>query len=96
MAKSRPNREPEAAELFENTAPKVRMRVKEKGQSVRVRSGPGIDHSQVSGEYLGDGEYDIVEVSEGTGSRSGWGKLADNRGWVALDFVQRVRRNQSK
>lgn len=96
MAKLRPNREPDAEGVFENTAPKVRMRVKENGQPVRVRSGPGTDYPQVSGEYLGDGEYDIVEVLEGVGSRSGWGKLADNRGWVALDFVHRVRRSQSK
>lgn len=77
-------------------APRVKMRVKEREGHVRVRSGPGIDHSQVSGEYLGEGIHEITEISEGTGSKSGWGKLSDGRGWVALDFVERVRRTPSK
>lgn len=80
----------------EKAPPRIRMRVKESDLPVRVRSGPGTDCAWVSGEYLGEGAHDIIEVSEGIGSKSGWGKLADGRGWIALDFVYRVKKNQSK
>lgn len=93
MAKGRTNY---AKPVEEKPGPKVRMRVKESDLPVRVRTGPGTDYPWVSGVYLGEGVHDIVELSEGTGSKSGWGKLADGRGWIALDFVYRVRKNQSK
>lgn len=82
--------------IEENQTPRVRMRVKEADLPVRVRTGPGTDYPWVAGEYLGIGVHEIVELFEGTGSKSGWGKLGDGRGWVALDFTCRVRRNPSK
>lgn len=72
------------------------IRVREKDLKVRVRSGPGINHPQVSGSYLGEGVHEISKISEGTGSKTGWGLLSDGRGWVALDYVERVRGNRSK
>lgn len=94
MARSRSDRS--RADTSNGDADKVRMRVKEADLPVRVRTGPGTDFQWISGEYLGEGVHDVAEVSEGSGSKSGWGKLADGRGWVALDFVYRVRKNQSK
>ena len=74
----------------EKASPRVRMRVKEANLLIRIRTAPGIDQPWVPGEYLGSGVHEIVEVSEGAGSKSGWGKLSDGRGWIALDFVYRV------
>lgn len=96
MAKPRINRNERVDEVVEKAPPRVRMRVKEADLPVRVRTGPGIDCPWVSGEYLGEGVHEIVELSEGAGSKSGWGKLADGRGWVALDFTKRIRGNSSK
>lgn len=96
MAKPRTNHNERVDEALEKAPPRVRMRVKEADLPVRVRTGPGTDYQWVSGEYLGEGVHEIVELSEGAGSKSGWGKLSDGRGWVALDFTYRVRRNPSK
>lgn len=58
-----------------------------KGTPIRIRSGPGINFMH-KGEYLKDGVYEIDEMREGKGSKSGWGHLANGVGWVALDFVE--------
>lgn len=68
--------------------PIVLMKVREKDSPVRVRSGPGTNFPQIAGKYLGKGIHDIVKVSSGKGSVSGWGKLSKGDGWVALEYVQ--------
>lgn len=71
-------------------ASEVVMKVKEGDRPVRIRSGPGIGYSHVGGKCLGKGVFEIVEISNGPGSDSGWGRLMNGDGWVALDFVEMV------
>lgn len=83
------NRAPkERSEKME--ASEVLMKVKEGDRPVRIRSGPGVSYSHVGGKCLGKGVFEIVEISNGPGSESGWGRLANGDGWVALDFVEKV------
>lgn len=76
--------------LKKEISEKIPFSVKEKGQSVRIRSGPGVSYAHVDGKYLGSGVFEIDEISDGPGSESGWGKLSNGSGWVGLDFVDRV------
>lgn len=64
------------------------IQVQEKDAPVRIRSGPGTNYSHDGGQYLGKGSHSVDKVSDGMGSKSGWGHLADGRGWIALDFVE--------
>lgn len=57
--------------------------------NLRIRTGPGTDRG-ITGNYTGRGTFTIVETSDGMGSNEGWGKLADGRGWISLDYCQRV------
>lgn len=68
----------------------VLMKVQEMDNPVRVRSGAGTNFPQIAGRYLGKGVHDIVGISSGEGSDSGWGKLSEIDGWVALDYVKIV------
>lgn len=54
-----------------------------------VRKGPGTNYRK-TGLYTGIGTFTIVEVKEGKGSESGWGKLKSDAGWIALDATKRV------
>lgn len=56
----------------------VLMVVKEAANPVRVRSGAGINFPQILGRYLGPGEHEVVDISAGDGSKTGW---------IALDYV---------
>lgn len=64
------------------------IRVREKGQSVRIRAGAGTNFAHVNGKYLGKGIFEVDEIAKGPGSKSGWGHLANGEGWVGLDFVE--------
>lgn len=64
------------------------MRIQENGTPVRIRSEASIYAEHVHGEYLGPGVHEIDKVSKGPGSKAGWGRLADGKGWVALEFVE--------
>lgn len=68
--------------------PKSSFFVREGAVPVRIRSGAGVGFSHVDGKYLGKGDFEIDVVSEGPGSKSGWGHLANGDGWVALDYVE--------
>lgn len=54
--------------------------------NLRIRSTPMIGNN-VTGRYTGKGIFEITEIQNGSGSKNGWGKLADGSGWVSLDYV---------
>ena len=56
---------------------------------LNIRTGPGTDYS-LTGKYTGKGAFTIVEVSDGTGSNSGWGKLKSGAGWISLDYATKL------
>lgn len=56
---------------------------------LNIRKGPGKNYDK-TGEYTGRGVFTIVEVSDGEGSNSGWGRLKSGAGWISLDFTKRV------
>ena len=56
---------------------------------LNIRTGPGTDYS-LTGKYTGKGAFTIVEVSNGTGSNSGWGKLKSGAGWISLDYATKL------
>ena len=58
-------------------------------QRLNIRKGPGIDYS-TTGSYTGIGTFTIVEVKEGKGSNTGWGKLKSGGGWISLDHTTRI------
>lgn len=55
---------------------------------LRIRKGAGTDTDIVS--VIKPGVYTILEVKQGQGSRSGWGRLKNGSGWIALDYAQRI------
>ena len=56
---------------------------------LNIRTGPGTNYS-LTGKYTGKGVFTIVEVSNGTGSNSGWGKLKSGAGWISLDYTTKL------
>ena len=56
---------------------------------LNIRRGPGTDYSR-TGQYTGKGVFTIVEVRNGQGSSSGWGRLKSGAGWISLDYTSRV------
>lgn len=54
---------------------------------LRIRSGPGSEN-QPTGKYTGKGVFTITEIQNGSGSKSGWGKLKNEEGWISLDYVE--------
>lgn len=54
-----------------------------------IRKGPGKNYDK-TGLYTGIGTFTIVDVKNGEGSNSGWGKLKSNAGWISLDFAKRI------
>lgn len=76
-----------AEPVLEITRPIMRVRVAY--DNLRIRSGPGTNCA-TTGAYTGKGDFDITEIQNGTGSKAGWGKLADGSGWISLDFAERL------
>ena len=56
---------------------------------LNIRKGPGTNYAR-TGKFTGVGYFTIVEVKNGTGSKSGWGKLKSGAGWISLDYVKKV------
>lgn len=56
---------------------------------LNIRTGPGTNYVQ-TGRYTGQGIFTIVEVREGSGSISGWGRLKSGAGWICLDYATPV------
>lgn len=57
--------------------------------NLNVRTGPGTNYP-VTGFYTNIGVFTIVEVKEGKGSASGWGRLKSGVGWIALDYCKKL------
>lgn len=67
----------------------VPFRVRVGIPNLNIRTGPGMNHPCV-GVFTGEGIFTIVEVKEGEGSNSSWGKLKSGAGWISLDFATRI------
>lgn len=79
----------EAPEPAKPAAPELPFKVKIDVNNLRIRTGPGTNYA-VTGRYTGIGVFTIVEVQNGSGSNSGWGKLYRGDGWVSLDFAKKL------
>ena len=55
-----------------------------------IRTGPGTNYDRAGG-YTGKGVFTIVDEAAGQGSASGWGKLKSGRGWISLDYCEKLR-----
>lgn len=56
---------------------------------LNIRKGPGTNYEK-TGKYTGIGTFTVVEVQNGKGSNSGWGRLKSGAGWISLDYVKRL------
>lgn len=56
---------------------------------LNIRTGPGTNYD-TTGNHTGKGVFTIVDVSNGNGSSSGWGKLKSGAGWISLDYTTKV------
>lgn len=56
---------------------------------LNIRKGPGMNYDK-TGVYTGKGVFTIIEVRDGDGSKSGWGRLKSGAGWISLDYTKRV------
>lgn len=56
---------------------------------LNIRKGPGMNYDK-TGAYTGKGVFTIIEVKEGQGSNTGWGRLKSGAGWICLDYTNRV------
>lgn len=65
------------------------FKVKVSISNLNIRTGAGIEYAK-TGHFTGVGVFTIVEVKEGKGSESGWGRLKSGAGWISLDFAKRV------
>lgn len=57
--------------------------------NLNIRTGPGIGYA-TTGDVTGIGTFTIVEIKEGRGSSSGWGRLKSGAGWISMDYTKRV------
>lgn len=69
-------------------AVKSYARVREKDKPVRIRAGCDINSTHVDGKYLGKEWREVDHICKGNGSKLGWAHLADDSGWVSLDYVE--------
>ena len=56
---------------------------------LNIRKGAGTNTAK-TGICTGVGVFTIMEVREGKGSDTGWGRLKSGAGWISLDFTSRV------
>ena len=67
----------------------VPFKVKVSIPDLNIRAGAGTD-TKKTGKCTGIGVFTITEVRSGKGSKSGWGKLKSNAGWVSLDYCEQI------
>lgn len=75
---------PEIPNIVPTPEPKMQIRIDI--DNLRIRTSPGMSNN-ITGKYTGKGVFEILEIQNGSGSKTGWGKLADGSGWVCLDYV---------
>lgn len=56
--------------------------------NLNIRTGAGTDYPRT--QFCPPGIYTIVDVIQGQGSSSGWGKLKSGAGFISLDFCTRI------
>lgn len=56
---------------------------------LNIRKGAGTNTAK-TGAYTGVGVFTIVEVREGKGSDTGWGRLKSDVGWISLDYAVKI------
>jgi hypothetical protein len=54
---------------------------------LRIRKGPGTNYAKNG--YIAPGVYTISQESAGKGATK-WGKLKSGKGWISLDYVNKV------
>ena len=63
--------------------------VKVSVRDLKIRKGPGTNYA-LTGKQTGIGTFTIVEVKNGPGSETGWGRLkTEGLGWIPLDHTTR-------
>lgn len=67
----------------------VTYQVKVSIPDLNIRKGPGTNYGK-TGKFTGKGVFTIVEVKEGPGSNSGWGRLKSGAGWISLDYTRKL------
>lgn len=75
--------------VYANKGDSVPFSVKVSINDLNIRTGAGTNYAK-TGETTGKGTFTIVDVKEGKGSASGWGKLKSGAGWISLDFAERI------
>lgn len=78
----------QGAKASEETTPD-RFTVRVDVKDLNIRTGAGTNYRRVA--YIPVGIYTIVQVRQGLGSDSGWGKLLSGAGWISLDYATRLR-----
>lgn len=58
--------------------------------NLNIRKGPGTNYDK-TGDYTRVGEFTIVDISDGPGSKNGWGKLKSGAGWISLDYAKKIK-----
>lgn len=56
---------------------------------LNIRKGPGTNYAK-TGKMTGIGVFTIVDLKQGEGSSSGWGKLKSGAGWISLDYATKI------
>ncbi|MBP5593888.1 MAG: glycoside hydrolase family protein [Pseudobutyrivibrio sp.] len=79
----------ENTEKKEEKEQEVPFVVKVEIDNLNIRKGPGTNYARIN-KFTGVGAFTIVKVSEGKGSKTGWGKLRSGLGWVSLDYCKRI------
>ena len=73
----------------EQKTAEVPFLVKVEIDDLNIRKGPGTDYER-TGQYTGVGVFTIIEVADGEGSESGWGRLKSGAGWCSLDYCRKL------
>ena len=75
-----------ASDIPSNSLPfKVRVEITD----LNIRTGAGTNYAK-TGKCTGMGVFTIVEVQDGKGAKTGWGKLKSGQGWISLDYAVRI------
>lgn len=69
--------------------PEVPFKVRVTIKDLNIRTGAGTNYPK-TGKTVIPGVYTIVEVQQGQGSKTGWGKLKSGIGWISLDFCKKI------
>lgn len=83
------------SEETSNSSKTVPFTVKVNISDLQIRKGPGTNYDK-TGKTTGKGTFTIVEVKDGNGSKTGWGRLKSGMGWIPLDLINPVEETATK